>query len=88
MTDVIQGEEALQIDIVTENEDTPPKQTYIDDEMTGTTNECKATPSQSPMGSEVDSGCWIRDVMTTERGSITCSEDYCTLSDSLRTYSV
>lgn len=85
MTDVIQGEEALQIDIVTENED---KQTHIDDEMTGATNECEATLSQSPMDSEVDSGCWIRDVMTTERGSITCSEDYCTLSDSLRTYSV
>lgn len=75
----MQGDEALQIHIVTENDDTPPKQM---------TEEHESTPPQSPVGSEVDSGCWIRDVMATERGSITCSEDYCTLSHSLHTYAV
>ncbi|KAI7792362.1 interleukin-4 receptor subunit alpha [Triplophysa rosa] len=79
MRDVMQGDEALHIDIVTENDDTPPKQM---------TDEHESTPPQSPVGSEVDSGCWIRDVMATERGSITCSEDYCTLSHSLHTYAV
>ncbi|KTG41204.1 hypothetical protein cypCar_00036553, partial [Cyprinus carpio] len=77
MRDVMQGEESLQIDILTESTDTPPQPTTLDYEKMGEINE-----RESPVGSEVDSGCWIRDFVTTERGSITCSEDYCTLSNS------
>ncbi|KAK2870380.1 hypothetical protein Q8A67_024772 [Cirrhinus molitorella] len=80
MQDIMQAEESLQIDILTESTDTPPQLTTFDYETTGEI-ESPSMP-QSPVGSEVDSGCWIRDFVTTERGSITCSEDYCTLSNS------
>ncbi|XP_042607813.1 interleukin-4 receptor subunit alpha-like isoform X2 [Cyprinus carpio] len=88
MRDIMQGEESLQIDILTESTDTPPQPTSLDYEDMGEIDEHES-PSmpQSPVGSEVDSGCWIRDFVTTERGSITCSEDYCTLSGS-HTYAV
>lgn len=93
VSDIMQGEETLQIDILIENKDTPPPLTTLDYEMMETTDEQNSTtnsPSMphSPEGSEVDSGCWIRDVMATQRGSITCSEEYCTLSQSLNTYGV
>ncbi|XP_016379859.1 interleukin-4 receptor subunit alpha-like [Sinocyclocheilus rhinocerous] len=83
MRDVMQGEESLKIDILTERTDTPPQPSTVDFENMGEidVNESRSMP-QSPVGSEVDSGCWIRDFATTERGSITCSEDYCTLSNS------
>ncbi|XP_051538006.1 interleukin-4 receptor subunit alpha isoform X1 [Myxocyprinus asiaticus] len=84
VSDVMQ-EESLQIDILTESPDTPPQPTTLMNETMGMTDPFDPMP-QSPsmphslVGSYVDSGCWIRDIMTTERGSITCSEDYCTLS--------
>ncbi|XP_016327474.1 interleukin-9 receptor-like [Sinocyclocheilus anshuiensis] len=83
MRDVMQGEESFKIDILTESTDTPPQPSTLDFENMGEIdeNESRSMP-QSPVGSEVDSGCWIRDFTTTERGSITCSEDYCTLSNS------
>ncbi|XP_007232999.3 interleukin-4 receptor subunit alpha [Astyanax mexicanus] len=34
----------------------------------------------SPAGAELGSGSWLKDFTTVERGSVTCSEDYCTLS--------
>ncbi|XP_043082265.1 interleukin-4 receptor subunit alpha isoform X2 [Puntigrus tetrazona] len=85
LRDIMQGEESLQIDMLTESTDTPPQPTSL---YCGSLGEMESprTP-QSPVGSEVDSGCWIRDFVTTERGSITCSEDYCTLS-SAHTYTV
>ncbi|XP_059381108.1 interleukin-9 receptor-like isoform X1 [Carassius carassius] len=88
MRDIMKGEESLQIDILTESTDTPLQPTSLDYENLGELDEHES-PSmpQSPVGSEVDSGCWIRDFVTTERGSITCSEDYCTLSSS-HTYAV
>ncbi|XP_016092366.1 interleukin-9 receptor [Sinocyclocheilus grahami] len=87
MRDIMQGEESLQIDILTESTDTPPQPTSLNYENMGEINEHES-PSmpQSPVGSDVDSGCWIRDFIT-ERESITCSEDYCTLSNS-HTYAV
>ncbi|XP_050954457.1 interleukin-4 receptor subunit alpha isoform X1 [Labeo rohita] len=83
MRDIMQGEESLEINILTESTDTPSRPTSLDYEKMGEIDEHES-PSmpQSPVGSEVDSGCWIRDFITTERGSITCSEDYCTLSTS------
>ncbi|XP_059391273.1 interleukin-9 receptor-like isoform X2 [Carassius carassius] len=83
MRDVMQGEESLQIDILTESTDTPLQPTTVDYEDMGEIDEHES-PSmpQSPVGSEVDSGCWIRDFATTGRGSITYSEDYCKLSNS------
>ncbi|XP_058620964.1 interleukin-9 receptor isoform X2 [Onychostoma macrolepis] len=88
MSDIMQGEESLQIDILTESTDTPPQPTSLDYENMGEIEEHECpSMQQSPVGSEVDSGCWIRDFVTTERGSITCSEDYCTLSNS-HTYAV
>ncbi|XP_056125544.1 uncharacterized protein LOC130103323 [Rhinichthys klamathensis goyatoka] len=89
--DVTQGEESLQIDILRESTDTPPQQTSLVYEM-GTSDQGDPTPQSpsmphSPVGSDVDSGCWIRDFAVTERGSITCSEDYCTLSSS-HTYAI
>ncbi len=88
MRDILQGEESLQIDILTESRDTPPQPTSFDYKNVREIDEHES-PSmpQSPVSSEVDSGCWIRDFVSTERGSITCSEDYCTLSNS-HTYSV
>ncbi|XP_067290726.1 interleukin-4 receptor subunit alpha [Pseudorasbora parva] len=79
--DVMQGEESLQIDILTESTDTPPHLTMGTDNQDDPTPQSPCMP-QSPVGSEVDSGCWIRDFVATERGSITCSEDYCMLSNS------
>ncbi|KAK7123396.1 hypothetical protein R3I93_021728 [Phoxinus phoxinus] len=89
--DVMQGEESLHIDIVRESTDTPPQRTSLVYEM-GTSDQDDPTPQSpsmphSPVGSDVDSGCWIRDFAVTERGSITCSEDYCTLSSS-HTYAI
>ncbi|CAM4723845.1 unnamed protein product [Leuciscus chuanchicus] len=89
--DVMQGEESLQIDILRESTDTPPQQTIIVYEM-GTSDQDDPTPQSpsmpySPVGSDVDSGCWIPDFVVTERGSITCSEDYCTLSNT-HTYTI
>ncbi|XP_016314267.1 interleukin-9 receptor-like [Sinocyclocheilus anshuiensis] len=88
MRDMMHGEESLQIDILTESTDTPPQPTSLNYENMREIDE-RESPSmpQSPVGSDVDSGCWIRDFVTTERGSITCSEDYCTLSNS-HTYAV
>ncbi|XP_051737439.1 interleukin-4 receptor subunit alpha isoform X2 [Ctenopharyngodon idella] len=76
--DVMQGEESLQIDILTESTDTPPQLTYETNNQEDLTS---PSMPHSPVWSEVDSGCWIRDFVPTERGSITCSEDYCTLSN-------
>jgi len=89
--DVTQGEEFLQIDVLCESMDTPPRQTSLVYEM-GTSDQGDLTPQSpsmphSPVGSDVDSGCWIRDFVVTERESITCSEDYCTLSTS-HTYTI
>ncbi|ROI16426.1 hypothetical protein DPX16_4460 [Anabarilius grahami] len=79
---VMQGEESLQIDILTESTVTPPQLTIVCE----TSDQDDLTPQSpsmphSPVWSEVDSGCWIRDFVPTEKGSITCSEDYCTLSN-------
>ncbi|KAK9953024.1 hypothetical protein ABG768_017050 [Culter alburnus] len=79
---VMQGEESLQIDVLTESTDTPPQLTLVYE----TSDQDDLTPQSpsmphSPVWSEVDSGCWIRDFVPTEGGSITCSEDYCTLSN-------
>ncbi|XP_056306701.1 interleukin-9 receptor [Danio aesculapii] len=92
MCDVMQGEESLKIDRLTECTATPLQQTVLDYEKMGVIDRQDATPPSpsmphSPVGSEVDSGCWIRDFVPTEGGSITCSEDYCTLS-SIHTYSI
>ncbi|XP_055038972.2 interleukin-4 receptor subunit alpha isoform X1 [Misgurnus anguillicaudatus] len=93
VSDIMHGEEALQMDILIENKDTPPPLTTLEYEMMEMTDGQRSTPKSpsmlhSPEGSEVDSGCWIRDAMATQRGSITCSEDYCTLSQSQNTYGV
>ncbi|XP_051543036.1 interleukin-4 receptor subunit alpha-like isoform X1 [Myxocyprinus asiaticus] len=82
LRNIMQGEESLQIDILTESPDTPPQPTTLTEMMEMTSEPMPQSFSipHSLVGSEVDSGCWIRDITTTESGSITCSEDYCPLS--------
>uniref|UniRef100_A0A671RIK4 Uncharacterized protein n=1 Tax=Sinocyclocheilus anshuiensis TaxID=1608454 RepID=A0A671RIK4_9TELE len=62
MRDMMHGEESLQIDILTESTDTPPQPTSLNYENMREIDE-RESPSmpQSPVGSDVDSGCWIRD---------------------------
>ncbi|TRY94863.1 hypothetical protein DNTS_026282, partial [Danionella cerebrum] len=85
--DVIKEEESLQIDLLAEVSLTLPQPIKCDYEnmvMAKDSPRMHHFPNMpySPVGSEGDSGCWIREFGVEERGSITYSNDYCTFTNS------
>ncbi|KAI4876461.1 hypothetical protein NFI96_034189 [Prochilodus magdalenae] len=93
VSELLQGEESLKIDSMVEDTDSASspspahyeKMRSVHDQPENTliTSSPATSPSMllSPAGVELSFSSWINDFTATERGSVTCSEDYCTLSN-------
>ncbi|XP_036447183.1 interleukin-21 receptor isoform X2 [Colossoma macropomum] len=91
--ELLQEEESLKIDSMIEDSDSTPSPSPVHYEKMRSVHDQSehpfitsaapfVSPSMllSPAGTEISFSSWLEDFAAAETGSVTCSEDYCTLS--------
>ncbi|XP_017556256.1 interleukin-21 receptor [Pygocentrus nattereri] len=91
--ELLQGEESLKIDSMIEESDSTPSPNPVHYEKMRSVHDQSEQPFitsaapftspsmiRSPAGAEISFSSWLEDCAATDTGSVTCSEDYCTLS--------
>ncbi|XP_072535035.1 interleukin-21 receptor [Salminus brasiliensis] len=83
--ELLQGEESLKIESMIEYSDAASQSSPAGYEKMRSVCDSSERPFITPPApsaspAELSSNSWLRDIATVERGSVTCSEDYCRLS--------